>query len=122
MPRTLCLTVIALALALIPAGAHHSHGNYQMTEYIQLEGTITEVHWINPHSWIYMEVVDESGEPAVWAMEGASVAGLRRAGWAEDSIAAGDSISVRCHQLKDRSNGCLLGYVTTEGGEERLFD
>ena len=41
-----------------------------MTEYVNLEGTVTEVHWINPHIWIYLEITDQSGESAVWALEG----------------------------------------------------
>ena len=124
------LAVLCLALPVMPAMSHHSHGNYQMTEYTHLEGTVTEIHWINPHSWIYMEVDggvegavgNGGGEPLLWALEGASVIELRRGGWAEDSINPGDRISVRCHQLRDGSNGCLLGYVTPEGGEEKLFD
>jgi hypothetical protein len=113
---------LALLIAAAPVAAHHSHGNYLMTEYIELEGTVSEIHWINPHSWIYLEVSDTEGEPAIWALEGSSVAELRRGGWAEDSILPGDAIKVRCHQLRDRSNGCLLGYVTTKDFEDKLFD
>jgi hypothetical protein len=120
--KTLSVAALFVVLMTLPVLAHHSHGNYLMTEYIQIEGTVTEIHWINPHSWIYMDVADEDGESAVWALEGANVASLRRRGWAEDSISAGDRISARCHQLRDGSNGCLLGYLTTEGGEEKLFD
>jgi hypothetical protein len=29
---------------------------------------------------------------------------------------------VRCHRLRDGSNGCLLGYVTTADGVEKIFD
>ena len=120
----ICQPTIALGAALfgVTALAHHSHGNYLMTEYIRLEGTVTEIHWINPHSWIYLEVAGDDGAPRVWSLEGASAGELRRRGWTEDSIEPGDTISVRCHQLRDRSSGCLLGYVTTAGGEERLFD
>ncbi len=123
MPSILSPLATGLALAAAPAAmAHHSHGNYEMTEYIRMEGTVTEIHWINPHSWIYLEVTGEDGQSDVWALEGASVIELRREGWAEESIRPGDRIGVRCHQLRDRSNGCLLGYVTTDGGEEKLFD
>ena len=45
--------------------AHHSHGNYNMTEYTTLTGIVKEVHWINPHTWIYLEVKDDKGEPIV---------------------------------------------------------
>ena len=111
--------VLSLSAAEAP---HHSHGNYEMTEYTRLEGTVREIHWINPHSWIYMEVINEEGQAELWALEGANVAQLRRRGWTEDSIKPGDSIAVRCHRLRDRSNGCLLGFVTPEGGDERIFD
>jgi hypothetical protein len=45
-----------------------------------------------------------------------------RHGWKKDSLQNGDQISVRCHGLRDGAKGCLLGYVTLEGGEERVFD
>lgn len=122
MRRTLCLIAAWTVLLAWPAFPHHSHGNYQMTEYIQIEGTVTEIHWLNPHSWIYLEVRDSRNEPAAWALEGANVAALRRGGWREDSIQVGDRISVRCNRLKDGSNGCLLGYITTQDGIEKLFD
>jgi len=93
-----------------------------MTEYTRLTGTVTEVHWLSPHSWIYMEVAGEGGEPTLWSLEGASLPRLRGQGWTEDSVKVGDRISVRCHRLKDGSGGCLLGFVTPEGGEEKMFD
>ena len=120
--KSLGLATLCVVFLTLPALAHHSHGNYQMTEYTLLEGTVTEVHWITPHSWIYIEVIDEGGEPAVWALEGAGLARLRSIGWTEDSVKVGDPVSVRCHQLRDGSNGCLLGFVTPEGGVEKMFD
>ncbi len=118
------VSVVAMcaALSAVPAVAYHSHGNYQMTEYTHLDGVVKEIHWITPHSWIYLEVIGDDGDPALWALEGASVTQLRRLGWAEDSVQPGDPISVRCHQLRDGSNGCLLGFVTPEGGVEKMFD
>lgn len=120
--RTLSLAFIAGCILTLPAWAHHSHGNYEMTEYTILEGKVTELHWVNPHIWIYVEIVDDSGEASVWALEAAGASGLGRRGIAQDTIKPGDTISVRCHQLRDRSNGCLLGFLTTEGGEEVEWD
>jgi hypothetical protein len=116
------ILAFAAAACVVPAWAHHSHGNYQTSTYLTLKGTVKEIHWINPHSWIYVEVKDDKGEPTVWALEGASVTQLRRRGWAADSIKVGDSISARCHQLRDGSNGCLLGYVSVGGAAEKIFD
>ncbi len=112
---------LATALSM-SAFAHHSHGNYLRTEWVHLTGTILEVRWMNPHSWIYLEVPDDQGQSAIWALEGASVTTLRRDGWTADSVEAGDEITVRCHGLADGQNGCLLGYITMPDGEEREFD
>jgi Family of unknown function (DUF6152) len=120
--RVLSLAAIATCAVALPAWAHHSHGNYQMTEYTILEGKVTEVHWINPHIWIYLEIMGDSGEPDVWALETAGATGLARKGITQETVKVGDTISVRCHQLRDKSNGCLLGFLTTQGGEEVEWD
>jgi hypothetical protein len=103
------LAAVAIAVTVLPAGAHHSHGNYKMQEFTTLKGTVKEIHWLTPHSWIYLEVKDAKGELVLWALEGASVGELRRRGWATDSIKVGDTISVRCHVLQDGSPvACLV--------------
>ena len=114
------LVVLAVALAA-PLWAHHSHGNYDMEVYTNLTGTIKEAHFINPHSWIYLEVKDKDGKVTLWALEGTGPAGLRRTGWDLASFKAGVTISARCHQLRDGSPGCLLGFITKDG-VERTFD
>ena len=115
--RSLILAGIAMLASVLPASAHHSHGNYMTSEWKSLEGTVTELRWINPHSWFYFEVLDTEGEPVVWALEANSLNQLRKAGWTQDTLAVGDKISVTCHPLRDRSNGCLLGFVVKDGVE-----
>lgn len=112
----------ALILLSAPARSHHSHGNYLTTEYTQLQGTVREFHWMNPHTWIYLDVTGDDGQTQLWVLEGASPAELLRDGWARDDVEVGDTISVRCHQLRDRSAGCLLGFLTPEGGVEKEWD
>ena len=109
--------VLAVFLA-VPTGAHHSHGNYELSDFTHVEGTVSEVHWINPHSWIFLEVpAEEDEEPALWAMEATNPAGLIRNGIGRDHVRPGDPIRVRCHRLKDGSDGCLLGFVTPLHGD-----
>ena len=114
----------AAALLSIPAWAHHSHTNYNTNEFINLSGTITEVAWTNPHVWIYMEVANAKGGPQKWALEGGSVTSLMRGGWQRNSLKPGDKVSVRCHRLRDGSEGCLLGFVTNINGTamDKEFD
>ena len=73
-------------------------------------------------TWIYIEVTDEKGESTMWALEGASVIQVERRGWTKDMIKVGSTIGVRCHQLRDNSSGCLLGFITLEGAAEKMFD
>jgi len=120
--KSLTMAAALAIVAALPAAAHHSHGNYNMQVFTELKGTVKEIHWLTPHSWIYLEVKDEKGEPALWALEGASAGQLKQRGWSREMIKPGDSISVRCHQLMDKSTGCLLGYVTTATEKDKLFD
>jgi len=114
----------AAALLSIPAWAHHSHTNYNTSEFTTLSGTITEVAWTNPHVWLYMEVADAQGRPQMWALEGGSPTALMRGGWQRDSMKPGDKVSVRCHRLRDGSEGCLLGFVRNINGTamDKEFD
>ncbi|MGI9272270.1 MAG: DUF6152 family protein [Woeseiaceae bacterium] len=102
--------------------AHHSHGNYDVRNYTELEGTVAAVHWLNPHVWVYLNVDDGDGGTVTWALEGGSINEISRQGWRKDSLQEGEKIFVRCHALRDGARGCLLGYITQEGREERVFD
>jgi len=118
--RTLTRLSVAAGCAVTltaPAAAHHSHNNYAISEFTHLEGTVKEVHFINPHSWVYIEVKGEKGRPAVWALEATDPGGLGRRGVRRDEIRPGETVTVRCHRLRDGSNGCLLGFLTPMHGD-----
>ena len=115
----------ALLLALtwiLPVSAHHSHGNYDLKSYLEMEGTVMEVHWINPHTWIYMEVENDDGSTTLWTLEGGGINALTRRGWTRDSVKAGDTINVRCHPLRGGTPSCLFGYLRTADGQEGEYD
>ncbi len=120
--KSLSLAAMVAYAVAFPAWAHHSHGNYQLTEYTLLEGTVKEFHMVNPHTWIYLEVTDAGGQANLWALETTGIRGLTRIGVTRDTVKVGDTISVRCHQLRDGSKGCLLGFLTPEGGVEKEWD
>ena len=120
--KSFCLALLCSLFVIVPAWAHHSHGNYNVAKFTNLKGKVTEIHWINPHTWIYLEVTNDKGQSDIWALEGASVTQLARKGWTKDAIKTGDIISVRCHQLHDNTNGCLFGFVSIGGAPERSFD
>ena len=118
----LSLALIGAVTVTVSAWAHHSHANYDTSQFTVLEGTVKEARWMNPHTWIHLEIKDEGGQSVVWLLEGGSPAALARGGWKREDIKAGDTIKVRCHRLKGGSNGCLLGFITPKGGAEKEYD
>ena len=116
----LCAILAAGALTQ-SARAHHSHGNYVET-FTDIEGVVTEVHLVNPHSWIYIEVKGPDGRMLRWSLEASSRNALERIGVTHEYIKAGDTIKVRCHPLRDGSRGCLLGFVKARDGSVKDFD
>ncbi|PYR69377.1 MAG: hypothetical protein DMF87_00265 [Acidobacteria bacterium] len=117
---SIAAAICALGLAL-PAWAHHSHGAYQDT-FMDVEGVVREVHYVVPHSWVYLEVKDATGEPQLWALEATGRPALERIGVTADYLKPGDSIKARCHRLRDNSNGCLLGFLKDSNGVVKDWD
>ena len=108
------LAAICALVFTLPAWAHHSHGNYQ-DSFTDMTGTVKEVHLLLPHSWVYLEVKPATGDPQIWAVEATGRNGLERLGVTKEYVAPGDKISVRCHVLKDGSNGGSLIKVSVNG-------
>lgn len=117
----LSLAAICAVSVALPAWAHHSHGAYA-DPFIDLEGVVKEVHLISPHSWVYVEVKDASGQPQIWALEATGRPGLERVGVTRDYLKAGDTVKARCHRLRDGSNGCLLGFLKAPDGSVKDWD
>jgi hypothetical protein len=109
--------IFTMALTM-SASAHHSHANYAIADFKMLEGVVTQVHLLNPHSWVYIQVPDDNGVPQTWALEATGPRGLERRGIAKDWVKVGDRVKVRCHPLRDNSRGCLLGFLTPAHGDE----
>src|SRR3954466_12988961 len=120
--KSVGLAAIAAVTIALPAWAHHSHANYEAIKWLPLTGTVMEVQWLNPHVWVYLDVKDDKGQSQMWSLEGGSPAALTRGGWKKDTVKVGDKINVKCHVAKDGSNNCLLGFLTTPGGQPKEFD
>lgn len=101
--RSLCLAIACLIVSVLPVWAHHSHNNYDTSKWTTMEGTVTEVHLLVPHSWIYVDVKDDRGQPTTWSLEATGPGGLQKVGIKLTDVKPGDPIKVRCHLLRDGS-------------------
>ena len=116
-PQSFALAVICAVTLAVPVFAHHSHNNYATSEFTQIEGTVKEIHLLNPHSWVYLEVKNAQGEAELWALEATGPRGLENRGITKETLRVGERAKVRCHRLRDNTNGCLLGFLTPMHGD-----
>ena len=87
MKKLLGLSAIGLLAVALPAWAHHSHNAYEVTKWTEMEGTVTEIHYLLPHSWVYIEVKDAKGaEPAIWALEATVPKNAPASNWFQISV------------------------------------
>ena len=98
-----------LVAAASPVIAHHSFAaEFDAKKPVKLRGTVTKMEWINPHSWIHIDVKTPDGKVESWMVEGGAPNALLRRGWNKNSLLPGTEILVEGFQAKDgamRANG-----------------
>ena len=103
------LVATAEITTAFPVIAHHSFAaEYDADKPVTLTGSVTKMAWINPHSWIYIDVKKPDGTVENWAVEAGPPGTLVRAGFTKESLTAGTVIKVNGYRAKDgalRANG-----------------
>src|SRR5215216_5376128 len=111
--------ILATALCAIaaPLAAHHSAAMFDDAKVVELNGTIKEMQWMNPHIWIQV-VVDQDGQKTEWSIEGGSPNSLSRNGWRATTFKSGDAVTVRINPMKDgTAAGSFIGAKWKDTGK-----
>ena len=109
--RTLNAVAIACALAA-PAWAHHGIGRYDPAGYVELEGTLTGLDFVNPHSYVHFDAVDGDGDVVAMSCEMRGATVLRRSGWSPDMFVPGVSIAITGRPHRDDPAACHVETLT----------
>ncbi len=114
----------SLLVLTVPVEAHHSASSFWHTDRTTvIEGVVKEVHMVNPHPELVVEVTDANGEKSDWYISGGgNASAMIRAGWTEDTLTPGMKVKVEGNpSRREGAKALLTGDVTKEDGTVLSF-
>ena len=110
------IAVVAAALltlvAAAPASAHHGFGRFDRTKPVEIEGTITGIDFVNPHSYLNLDIVDSAGTVIAMRCEMRAATLLRRSGWSEEMFVTGAHAKISGWGHRDDPAACYIEDIT----------
>lgn len=119
--RFFALLAAAAASSLVGAAAdaHHSFAvHFVPDKTVSVSGVVTEFRFRNPHGLLFFTARGEDGKEAAWKAETNSPNILRRRGWDEHSLKAGDEITVIGYPARDGTNYLRVYKIELADGRE----
>jgi hypothetical protein len=112
------LPVLLIALLNpVMGSAHHGLANFNLNIDISVKGRVTDIAMINPHSWIYLDVINADGSISQWKCELRGGTVLRRSGWTRDMFEVGAEVTISGSPDRFEENTCYTGTITFANGE-----
>jgi hypothetical protein len=108
----LVATLLTVPVLVEPAYAHHGAGLYDMSKKVELEGKVTKVDFVNPHTYVYFDVVGTDGKVLTMKCETRGATVLRRSGWSPEMFARGTSIKVSGRAHRNDPTACTVDTMT----------
>ena len=119
MKIMMLVAAAAVLAASVPAWAHHAFAaEFDSQKPVKLQGTVTKVELINPHSWFHIDVKNPDGSVTNWMIEGGSPNSLFRLGFNKNSLPPGTEIVVEGYQAKDGSTRGVGAKLTFTDGRQ----
>jgi len=116
MTRTAIFVAAFVSFATL-ASAHHGGGTFDGSKELKLTGTFTGLDLINPHSWIYFDVVGPDGKVAKYRCEMRSATVLRRSGWSPEMFKKGEKLTFEGSPDRNDPTSCYLNTIVFADGK-----
>ena len=123
MRTTVVFVGVALlvVVAVVPVWAHHAFAaEFDAQGPVELNGTVVRMEWVNPHTWIHIDVTRPDGSQERWMIEGGPPTSLLRRGFTKASLLVGTEVFVEGFRAKDGSQKANGRDVTFADGS-KLF-
>jgi hypothetical protein len=96
---------------------HHSFAaEFDASQPVRLEGTVSRVEWTNPHAWLYIAVADPAGHVVLWAIEASAPNALARRGLRLENVPPGSKVIVSGFRAKNGTPTARGGHLTLPDG------
>ena len=104
------MPAIFAVLAFATLDAHHGNASFDTSKQVTLNGTVTEWIWANPHCFLKIDAMDETGSVRNWALETQNPTAMTQRGFSRTLFKAGDEVTVIIEPVK---NGQPIGRLLT---------
>lgn len=115
--KTRILALLASALLMPNVQAHHAFAaEFDGEQPIELKGVVTKLTWVNPHSWIYIDVKDAKGEVSNWGFEFGAPFSLQQKGLTKATLPPGTEVTLKGFKSKNGKQFAYAAFVTLADG------
>ncbi len=111
------ITLVAFALMPLLTYAHHgTAGQFDASKIIQVKGVISDVAFVNPHAYVYVDVTSDDGQTETWNCELRASSVMRRSGWTKEMFANGIDVDIVGVAARADPLGCYVETISFNGG------
>ena len=120
-------TMLAAAVGLIgsmlvgavtPISAHHAFAaEFDAKKPVNFKAVVAKMEWVNPHTWLHVDVKAPDGKVERWAIEAGTPNVLFRRGFTKASLLPGTEIVIDGYRAKDGSRRANGRNLTLPNGQ-----
>ena len=122
--KSIWLTLLAVAAGLLwatsLASGHHGWAAFESKSPVTFKGTVTDFHFVNPHSVVDFEVKDDQGQIQNWQGELTSAARLASKGWTATSLEPGNEVTITGYRAQSGVRTLRISKIISNGTELKI--